>query len=119
MIAEIFQDPTTIIKGHTILTHLPCLLLRSGIAVSILTGVLPDIPLYILCIGVIIVFGGKYVSLPNVWKVYLRTIFVYAIVLLLTYFYGDKYRHVSATLVFVDVLMAIQSRHIFERLSFA
>lgn len=109
-------DPTTLVSGHTIWTHMPCLLLRTGIALSILTGRMSSTTVQLLSLATVVVFGSKFFSLPNVWKVYLRTVFVYAIVLGLFFFYGDKYRTVSATLIMVDVLMAIQSRHIFNQI---
>lgn len=116
MIPDMLQDPTTLFKGHTIWTHLPCLLLRTGIALAILNGGMSVNVALWFSAAVVIVFGSKFLSLPNVWKVYLRTVFVYAIVFALFYIYGDRYRSVCATLVMVDVLMAIQSRHIFEQI---
>jgi hypothetical protein len=116
MISPDLQDPTTLIKGHTILTHLPCLLLRTGIALSIMSGYMSTKGAMLLSAAVVMFFGYKYLSLQRVWKVYLRTVFVYAIVFLLSYFYGDRFRSVSGTLIITDVLMAIQSRHIFEML---
>jgi hypothetical protein len=116
-IPSVFADNTTMLKNHTIKTHMFCLLLRTALGILIITGKMPINVIYILCVSVIIMFGNKYFKLPNVWKVYLRTIFVYAVVLFLTYVYGDKYRHISGTLLIVDVLLSIQSRHIFERLS--
>ena len=116
-IPSVFADNTTMVKNHTIKTHMFCLILRTTLAILIITGKMPINVIYFLCVSVIIMFGQKYFKLPNVWKVYLRTIFTYSVVLVLTYLYGDKYRQVSGTLIIADVLLSIQSRHIFERLS--
>jgi hypothetical protein len=118
MIPKIFADNTTIYKNHSIRTHIFCLLFRALLGIMVINGTLSRNMIYILTIFVILFFGRRYTQLPRVWKVYPRVIFTYSIVLALTYFYGDKYRHVSGTLMIVDAMLSLQSRHIFERLSY-
>jgi hypothetical protein len=113
-----FGDPTTIVKNHNIGTHMVCLLIRTFIAIMIMNGVMPLIYIKILCGLVIWVFGMKYFKLDMVWKVYLRTVFTYGVVLLLSCMYGNKFRVVCGSLIIGDVLLSIQSRHIFERISY-
>lgn len=117
MIPTVYADNTTIIKNHSIRTHMFCLVLRTYLALLIINGTMPLKYIYSLCIFVILVFGNKYFKMPNVWKVYLRTVFTYSVILILTYIYGNRYRQLSGALMIVDVLLSIQSRHIFERLS--
>jgi hypothetical protein len=113
-----FSDPTTILKNHTIGTHMFCLLLRTFLAIMIMNGTMQLLHIKILCVMVIVIFGIKYFRLPHVWKVYLRTMFTYGVVLILTCMYGNKYRVVSGSLIIGDVLLSIQSRHVFERISY-
>jgi hypothetical protein len=113
-----FSDPTTIVKNHSIKTHMVCLLIRTFIAIIIMNGTMPLIYIKVLSGVVIVMFTMKYFKLPNIWKVYLRTIFTYGVVLLLTCMYGNKFRVVSGSLIIGDVLLSIQSRHVFERISY-
>ena len=61
-------------------------------------------------------FTYKFFKLPNVWKVYLRTVLFYAIVFFLVTKYENKYNNVAGTLIIVDALMGLQSRHMFEQI---
>jgi len=112
----IFQDNTTIIKNHTMKTYIFCVLLRILLGLLIITNKLSKNKIIILSILVILVFLQKYIKLPLVWKVYLRTILTYTTVLILTIL-NNNYNHISGTLIIVDALMGLQSRHIFSRLS--
>jgi hypothetical protein len=116
-IPEIFRDNTTIIKNHSIKTHIVCILLRIILGILVINKTLSINLIILLSLFVITMFGYKYFKLPNVWKVYFRTVLIYSIVLILTLKYGDNYRQISGTLIIVDSLMGLQSRHIFERLS--
>jgi hypothetical protein len=116
-IPEVFRDNTTIVKNHSIKTHIWCILLRITLGLLVINRTLPINLIILISLLVISMFGYKYFKLPHVWKVYLRTVLVYSIVLGLTLKYGDTYRHISGTLIIVDALMGLQARHIFERLS--
>jgi hypothetical protein len=116
-IPEVFRDNTTIVKNHTIKTHIFCILLRILIGILIINNTLPKTAIILLSLFVITTFGYKYFKLPNVWKVYLRTVLIYAIVLVLTLKYDNSFRQVCGTLIIVDAMMGLQSRHIFEHLS--
>ena len=114
----IFQDNTTIIKNHTMKTYIFCVLLRILLGLLIITNKLSKNKIIILTILIILVFLQKYIKLPLVWKVYLRTILTYTTVLILTTLNNNNnYNHISGTLIIVDALMGLQSRHIFSRLS--
>jgi hypothetical protein len=77
---------------------------------------MPVNTILIICLSVVSIFTYKYIILPNVWKVYLRTVIVYLLVGLSNLVYKDKYSSVNGTLIIVDALMGLQSRHIFDRL---
>jgi hypothetical protein len=116
-IPSIFSDNTTTIKNHSIKTHIFCILLRLIIGFLIINNTLPRELILILSALIVTFFTYKYFKLPLVWKVYLRTVLVYLTVFVLIFKYHDKYRLVCGTLIMVDSLMGLQSRHIFERLS--
>ncbi len=117
MIPEIFKDNTTIIKNHPVQNHLFCVFIRSLLGILIITNKINRTLILIICVFIVLGFLSKYFKLKNVWKVYMRTIFVYSIVLVLTLIYGDKYNTISGTLIIVDGLMGMQSRYIFDKMS--
>jgi hypothetical protein len=117
MIPEIFRDNTTIIKNHPVENHLFCVFIRSLLGILIITNKINKTLILIICVFIVLGFLNKYFKLKNVWKVYMRTIFVYSIVLVLTLLYGDKYNIISGTLIIVDGLMGMQSRYIFDKMS--
>ena len=116
MIPDLLQDKTTIVYPHSLKTHIWCILLRCLIGFGIITNKIPNLIVILLSLFISISFTLKYFKLPNVWKVYERTILVYFIVLLLSLVYKDKYNWLSGTLIIVDALMGMQSRHIFEKM---
>ena len=116
-IPEILRDNTTIVKNHSIKTHIFCILLRILLGILIINKTLPINIILLLSLFVMVTFGYKYFKLPNVWKVYLRTVLIYFTVFVLIFKYGDDYRQVCGTLLIVDAMMGLQSRHIFERLA--
>lgn len=118
MIPENLRDNTTIVKNHSIKTHIFCILLRIIIGLLIITNSMPKNVIQIICIIIILMFSYKFVAVPNVWKVYLRTIISYAVVLFLITKYDDKYNSVAGTIIIMDSLMGLQSRHIFEKIGF-
>ena len=117
MIPEIYRDNTTIVKNHPLRNHLACVILRISLGVLVINNTIPTKILILLCLFVVLTFGNKFFKLPNVWKVYLRTVLIYATIGLLILRYGDKYTNIYGTLMIVDALMGLQSRHIFDRLS--
>lgn len=116
MIPDKLKDNTTIIKNHTLKTHIFCILLRIIIGLLIITNNLSKLVIQILSLFVVIMFFYKFIKLPIVWKVYLRTVIAYAIVLFLVTKYNDKYNNVAGTIIIIDALMGLQSRHIFEKI---
>jgi hypothetical protein len=118
MIPELLRDNTTIIKNHTIKTHIFCILLRIIIGLLIITDNMPKFVIQLLCLFVIIVFLYKFFKIEHIWKVYLRTVLTYGIVLFLVTQYNKKYNIVAGTLIIIDSLLGLQSRHIFEQIGF-
>lgn len=119
MIPEILQDNTTLVKNHTIKTHIFCIFIRITIGLLLITKIINSFYIIYLSIIIILLFGYKYYKMLHVWKVYIRTVITYFIVLILSIIYGDKYLNVSGMLVVVDALMGLQSRHIFTELGYA
>ena len=117
MIPEVFRDNTTLVKNHPMRNHLFCVSLRSILGLLVISNKISKNIILIISFLVVVMFLQKFFKLPNVWKVYMRTVIVYSIVFLLTLKYGDQYNSVSGTLIIVDALMGLQSRHIFDRLS--
>lgn len=121
---DIYQDNTTLLN-HTLATHMFCIVLRTLIGINIINNNISKSVLTGLCIIVLVVFGIKYIKLPNVWKVYSRTLFIYALILTLMYTRNYKYTYLeqndfnklAGSIIIVDAIMAIQSRHIFDRIS--
>jgi MFS superfamily sulfate permease-like transporter len=116
MIPDILKDDTTFVKNHTLKTHIFCILLRIVLGLLIITDNLSKLIIQILSLLVVIMFTYKFFKLPNVWKVYMRTVLAYAIVLFLTTKYNSKYNSVAGSILIVDALMGLQSRHIFEKI---
>jgi len=117
MIPELLQDKTTIIYPHSIKTHIWCILFRSLLGFAIIKNKIPSNIICIISLIIIVLFTKKYFALPNVWKVYERTILVYLFILLLSYIYKNEYNWLIGTLIIVDALMGLQSRHIFEKIN--
>jgi TRAP-type C4-dicarboxylate transport system permease large subunit len=118
MIPKLLNDDTTIVKNHTLKTHIFCILLRIFIGLLIITNSLSKLFIQILTILVVITFTYKFFKLPNVWKVYMRTVLSYAIVLFLVTKYDTNYNNVAGTIIIIDALMGLQSRHIFEKIGY-
>jgi TRAP-type C4-dicarboxylate transport system permease large subunit len=116
MIPAKLQDTTTLIKNHTLKTHIFCIILRIAIGLLIITDNLSKSIIQVLSFFVIAMFLYKFFKLQNVWKVYMRTVISYMIVLFLTTKYGNKYNSVAGTIIIFDALMGLQSRHIFEKI---
>ena len=122
--SDIFQDNTTIVKNHTIKTYIFCVLFRILLGLLVITNKLRKNLIIIISLSAIIIFLYKYFKLPLVWKVYLRTILIYTTVLILTVLStrslnnrDNNYNNISGTLIIIDALMGLQSRHIFSRIS--
>lgn len=123
-IPDKYVDKTTVIKNHTILTHLPCLLLRITIGLFLIFYIKHINKLYLIIFFAIIIlmFSYKFFILPKTWKNYLRTVLVYTIGLILISLSSENIIStetaglVSGILVIVDALMGLQTRHIFSQI---
>ena len=118
MIPEVLRDNTTIVKNHTLKTHIFCILLRISIGLLLITNNIPKNIIQILSLFVIITFTYKFFKIEHIWKVYLRTVLSYAVVLFLVTKYNDRYYNVAGTIIIIDALMGLQSRHIFEQIGY-
>jgi TRAP-type C4-dicarboxylate transport system permease large subunit len=118
MIPDFLKDNTTIVKNHTLKTHIFCILLRIIIGLLVISNNIPKKILQILCIFIIITFTYKFFKLTHIWKVYLRTVLSYSIVLFLISKYDNTYNSVAGSIIIVDSLMGLQSRHIFEQIGY-
>jgi hypothetical protein len=118
MIPEPLRDNTTIIKNHSLKTYIFCILLRIVIGLLLMTNNMPKRIIQILSLFIIVTFTYKFFKIEHIWKVYLRTVLTYAVVLFLVTKYNDKYYNVAGTLIIIDALMGLQSRHIFEQIGY-
>lgn len=117
MIPDIYADHIARVgRPEKPYIHYICVLTRIIIGILVINKTIPIKILLLFSLSVVIIFLAKYFKLPNVWKVYARTIFVYGIVGLLALKYGEEYRNIYGTLIIVDALMGLQARHIFDRL---
>lgn len=114
-------------KSHTLYTHLFCIILRVllGLMVYYKMGMFKNPP-YILFILIIIIFSNKlFLTQNKTWKVYLRTIIMYSIIIIMNLldnrmnnFSGNaspsigSNTNVSGLLIIMDAMMGLQSRHI-------
>lgn len=108
---DILNDNTTIVKNHTIKTHIFCILLRMILGISIINGIITKEVLIAISLFVICTFLFKYFNTDN-WKNYLRTVLAYSVIL-----FVDK--NTAGTIVIIDALMGQQTRHtrdLFEKL---
>lgn len=118
MIPESLRDNTTIVKNHSLKIYIFCILLRIVIGLLLVTNNMPKRIILILSLFIIVTFTYKFFKIEHIWKVYLRTVLSYAIVLFLVTKYNDTYYNVAGTLIIIDALMGLQSRHIFEQIGY-
>lgn len=104
LIPERLVDKTTVVKNHTIYTHLFCVILR--IFIGYFYPRIPKKIFIMLAIFVVLTFGYKFFFNTGTWKNYLRTTLIY---LLLIFINNDV---LAQSLIFMDALMAQQSRFI-------
>lgn len=114
-IPEALRDTHTWIPNHSAIHHAGCVLLRCALGVYFLTGtddISENETYWWMFFGLLTCcfFTYKLVITGNTtWKVYARTILVYALVSVLM-FHGK--RDAAGVLILVDALMGLQSRHI-------
>ncbi len=112
-IPNIFIDKMNINKNNNTFTHLFCIILRIVIGLLIINGVLKNEYIYILSIFIVSFFMYKFIVNKDTWKVYLRTIITYCLVIYFTY---NNLMSQAGIVIIVDSLMGLQSRHIFDQL---
>jgi len=118
MIPEILRDKTTIIKNHTLNTYIFCIILRISIGLLTATNKIPVSILQILSIFVIITFLYKFLKIEKIWKNYLRTVLIYAIVLFLITKFNSKYIELAGLLIIFDAIMGQQTYHTFNQIGY-
>lgn len=99
-------DKTTMYKNHTRWTHLFCVLLRIALGISVIRNKTSNDFIIWLSYFVIFTFGYKFLY-SNTWKVYGRTVLIYAIVLC----FINTNKDISGIFIITDALMGFQSRH--------
>jgi hypothetical protein len=117
MIPDLLKDNTTIIKNHTMYTHLFCVILRIILGILVLNKIINTNILLLISIFVVIMFSYKFIINKHIWKVYMRTIIIYSIIGFLI-IYNNKYIELYSILIITDALMGLQSRHIFDNIGY-
>lgn len=114
-------DPTTLVKNHTMYSHLGCVALRCAIGLFFLLAytqstkeniALYNIAFVSLFVALLLVFLYKFIFVKKTWKVYLRIVVTLAlsIILMLTAETETAGTAVGLLLI-VDALMGLQSRY--------
>lgn len=112
-------DPTTLVKNHTMYSHLGCVALRCAIGLFFLLGYEQSANqniAFVSLFGVLLAFFlYKFIFVKkarNTWKVFLRTIITLAlsIILMLTA-EEETVGTAVGLLLIVDALMGLQSRY--------
>lgn len=109
-------DDTTLVKNHTMYSHLGCVALRCAIGLFFLLqykqSAAENAFFSVLFGGVLLLFLYKFFLVKKTWKVYLRTVvtLTLSIILMLT---AEKETAGTAVglLLIVDALMGLQSRY--------
>ena len=99
------QDHQTFLKFHPMSHHMACVALRVLLGLYTLKKGTEFVATWV---GppALIIFITMFWTKPLSWKVYARTIVVYLIVS-----FADIPKDVAGTLIIVDALMGLQSRH--------
>lgn len=111
-------DRTTVLKNHTAWTHVFCVLLRCSLGLYLLhTGVATPSrrrAWTVLAVVVMTFFFYRRQTVPRpTWKVYLRTVVAYGVVLAALHVLDPpEAALLGGTLIIVDALLGLQSRHI-------
>ncbi len=109
-------DDTLVYKHHNEFTHMGCVLLRTTMGLTLLSKDISDRTIrtiMIIMIATLLIFTVKYIRLVLIqkkvmWKHYPRFILAYSMAL---YLLLTGRRESAGTLVLVDALMGLQSRH--------
>jgi hypothetical protein len=109
-------DDTLVYKHHNEFTHMGCVLIRSTMGLVLMSKKISDETvraIMIVMIATLIIFTIKYIRLVLIkkrvlWKHYPRFILAYSVAL---YLLLTGRRESAGTLILVDALMGLQSRH--------
>jgi len=112
MLPDRLVDKTTVVKNHTFNDYLGCVILRIILGLLIYYNLFNHYIIYVLCLFVIVFFTNKYLTTPQTWKVYPRTILTYSILGVTTYLNKNDNYNVGGIIVIADALMGMQSRYI-------
>jgi membrane-bound metal-dependent hydrolase YbcI (DUF457 family) len=109
-------DTTTLVKNHNEYTHFGSVLIRCLLGLYVLLYYeerLWERVVLTTLFGILLVFFVyKYVTIEKTWKVYARVILTLTLcILLLWVAKKETAKVVIGTLLFVDGMMGIQSRH--------
>lgn len=109
-------DNTTLLKNHSVYSHYQSALFRCLLGLYVLLKyeerVWERIVLTSVLGSLLVFFVYKYVVMKKTWKVYARVILTLTLCILLLWIAKkDTVKVVVGTLLFVDAMMGIQSRH--------
>ena len=110
MIPKKLEDPTTIFHNHTMLTYLPCVLIRISLGLAIIYGLIPHIGISVIALIIVVMFSLKLYL--NTWKNYLRTIIIYSLVIIILNVLPENNNKnlICGLLVIFDAILGQQSR---------
>lgn len=113
---SLLVDTTTVFykntgKGHPWYTYIWCVILRITIGLVILYVNADSINNNYLAIYAFIVafaFFAKFMSVSPTWKIYLRTVLSYLIIV--ASYKQPQFKNIAGSMMIVDALMGLQSR---------
>jgi hypothetical protein len=103
-------DKTTIVKNHTVWTHMVCIIIRVTLGLLVLKNKIQLKNAQYIGLCVLCIFMYKYINVSPIWKVYIRTLIVYTLVS--SSIKLELSKETIGILIIVDALLAVQSRHI-------
>lgn len=110
-------DTTTLLENHSEYSHFQSAIIRCLLGLYVLLKYeerfWERIVLTILLTSLLVFFVYKYIVINKTWKVYARVILTLTLAIFLLWFAKkETAKVVVGTLLFVDAMMGIQSRHI-------
>lgn len=115
------EDKTTIYykhygKAHPWYTHLMCVILRIIIGLIILNiDSVTDNMVLVYSTVVMLTFLYKFAFAPPSWKVYIRTVLLYIIVI--ANYKNKDFKKIAASAVILEAIMGMQSRFVQANMS--
>lgn len=103
-------------KPHPWFNHLMCVILRIVIGLIILNmDTITDNMILTYSTIVIMIFLSKFLFATPTWKVYIRTVILYAIILV--NYKNKNLKQIASSMIILDAVMGLQSRFIQSNIS--